>query len=79
MLLPETTPDKAQLVAERIRAYQDANEFAAENGIHIAVKLSVGVSALRATDEKFLDLYSRSDKALYQAKYKGKNTVYYLS
>ncbi|WP_339673116.1 diguanylate cyclase [Dasania marina] len=78
VLLPETTPDKAQLVAERIRAYQDANEFVAENGIHIAVKLSVGVSALRAADESFLDLYSRSDKALYQAKYQGKNTVYYL-
>lgn len=75
VLLPNTLPEKARLVAHRMCQYQYDHPVTGEWGGHINVTISVGVTCMQASDNAFQELFSRSDKALYQAKRTGKNKV----
>ena len=73
ILLPETNSEQAFITAERIRQSVADTHIDAGNA-SISVTLSLGVAEiLHAQDRSIEDIIRRSDKALYQAKQKGKN------
>lgn len=74
ILLPNTSFEKAKLVAERIREHQETNEIVTEMG-GIVVKVSIGLVMKNPDDKTFETLFKRVDKALYQAKEQGRNCV----
>jgi diguanylate cyclase (GGDEF)-like protein len=63
------------LIAERIRAEVEATPAAYEQAsIHFTI--SIGVAEWKSAENELLkDLISRSDKALYDAKNRGRNLV----
>jgi diguanylate cyclase (GGDEF)-like protein/PAS domain S-box-containing protein len=78
ILLPETTAESAIVFAERIRKKQAQLIITGEWPGEITLSVSIGVSSFQSCDEAFDVLLSRADKALYQAKNSGRNTVSYL-
>jgi diguanylate cyclase (GGDEF)-like protein/PAS domain S-box-containing protein len=78
ILLPETSEMSAMAFAERIREEQSKLKIIGDWQGEITLSVSIGVSSFRPSDKAFDDLFSRADKALYQAKNSGRNKVYYL-
>jgi diguanylate cyclase (GGDEF)-like protein/PAS domain S-box-containing protein len=78
ILLPETSAASAVIFAERIRAEQAKLLITGEWQGEITLSVSIGVSSFHTSDEAFDVLFSRADKALYQAKNSGRNKVSYL-
>jgi len=78
ILLPETTAESAMVFAERIRAEQAKLHITGEWQGEITLSVSIGVSGFHVDVEAFDVLFSRADKALYQAKNSGRNKVSYL-
>lgn len=74
LMLPETGPDGARLVAERIRKKIEDTVFKAYDE-KVRVTISIGISIYPKDGEKMKDLVERADKALYTAKKSGKNVV----
>lgn len=73
VILVETNPEIAWLVAERIRKQVEAHHFQAESGHHIRVTCSIGYACCpedSTTKEQLLEL---ADKAMYAGKAEGKN------
>lgn len=75
LVLPETSLEEAVDIAERIRIKTENLQFSAESeGLKLTI--SFGVTCYSGNTEETLDdLISRADKALYQAKEKGRNLV----
>ncbi|MFW5857464.1 MAG: diguanylate cyclase [Planctomycetota bacterium] len=74
MALPETTPEIAHRVAERLRERIENESFGTENGKPLQITVSIGlVSRLGQLDAK--DLVASADEALYRAKRAGRNRV----
>jgi diguanylate cyclase (GGDEF)-like protein/PAS domain S-box-containing protein len=74
ILLPDTTVENAQALAERIRA-SVANTPANTGGQQIAVTISIGLSAIHPEDRNDQAALERADLALYEAKHSGRNRV----
>lgn len=73
MLLPNTSAEGAELVAERVRqTIEDTECFCEEQMMKMTV--SIGISTLTENDKND-DLFTRADGALYQAKQGGRNRV----
>ena len=70
ILLPQTTSDEAITIAERIRHNIENTEFAKRG-----VTVSIGVASCSAELCASADLISAADRALYEAKRKGRNLV----
>ena len=70
ILLPQTKVDEALAIAERIRSNVEHTDFP-----HRRVTLSIGVASCSAELCSSAELVSAADKALYQAKGKGRNLV----
>jgi diguanylate cyclase (GGDEF)-like protein len=74
ILLPETNLQNAARLAQRIcdkiavRPYQDRLHL-------ISNTLSVGISGIECSDDDVMTLFNRADKALYEAKKRGRNRV----
>ena len=75
MLLPETDKEKAVDVAERLREAVSTNIIPLEEGLHLNVTVSIGISSLESMDDNLAVILSHADKALYQAKHTGRNKV----
>ena len=71
LLLPETTPDDAAAVAERVRNAVAAAEF----GSGIRASVSIGVAGFPRDGATPDELVEAADKALYAAKGAGRNRV----
>jgi diguanylate cyclase (GGDEF)-like protein len=74
VLLPNTSPDAALIVAERLRDSVhrlDLSDIAEE----LNVTISLGLALLRAHDDGVHDVIDRADAALYRAKEAGRNRV----
>lgn len=72
IMLPETSKEKAYLVAERIRLNVDHTQIKAVNqSFHCTI--SIGVSSYPEDAEQISSLIDKADKALYIAKAKGRN------
>jgi diguanylate cyclase (GGDEF)-like protein len=74
VLLPDTGPDTALLVAERLRSALARAPEAAAGRIEAGYTVSIGVATLDA-GESIEALLSRADAALYAAKAGGRNMV----
>jgi diguanylate cyclase (GGDEF)-like protein len=70
VLLPETSLEEAEHVAQRI-----CSEVAKPSGLLPAYTVSIGVAANRPDDAQIDALLARADKALYKAKDAGRNCV----
>jgi len=75
ILLPETPPQGAVLLAERLRRALAVTEVRIPGGVGVTFTVSVGVSALRPGEEAVSALLARADEALYRAKNGGRNRV----
>jgi diguanylate cyclase len=73
VLVSDSGDDTALRLAERIRAYVEANPY--RHGEHtVAATFSIGVASNRGLDS-FEDLLRRADEAMYRAKRSGRNRV----
>jgi diguanylate cyclase (GGDEF)-like protein/putative nucleotidyltransferase with HDIG domain len=76
ILLPHTPADEAAEMAERIRnTVRRASVPLRERSGSISVTLSIGVAAARAEHRDFDSLFEAADRALYDAKRRGRDTV----
>jgi two-component system, cell cycle response regulator len=76
VVMPDTEPQIAEKVAERIRAEIEKTPFTVgRNGATIPVTVSVGVSSLKRGPDSVEELMKRADVALYEAKSGGRNRV----
>ena len=81
VLLPDTSPQGASDLAEKLRQAVEAERFVVEsNGrkVPLTVTISVGVGAIAreaGSTTSFDDLIERADQALYAAKLAGRNRV----
>lgn len=77
ILLPETPPQGAALLAERLRRALAETDVRIANGAGsvLSFTVSIGVSALRPTETSIAAVLARADEALYRAKNGGRNRV----
>ena len=73
-VLIETSAEAALQVAERIRSLVETPRLAATNEL-ISVTVSIGVTESRPGDARPDDVIARADRAMYDAKHAGRNTV----
>jgi diguanylate cyclase (GGDEF)-like protein len=78
ILLPETSAKAAMALAERIRTEQSDLKVIGDWQGEIKLSVSIGVSSFLTDDESFDVIFSRADKALYNAKEYSRNKVMYL-
>ena len=75
IMLPNTTPKQAKLIAERIRSKVESTVTEYEN-FKLSVTISLGVACYdQNLDISAKYLIDRADKALYRSKQEGKNRV----
>ncbi|NRP73379.1 Response regulator PleD [Ensifer psoraleae] len=76
IVMPDTTPEMAAIVAERLRLAVESRAFPISRAdtLH-SVTASLGISSLRADGDTPEALLKRADTALYQAKNNGRNRV----
>ena len=76
MVLPETDIEAAARIAERLRQSVSETEFRSEVGEFMGkVTISVGVSDFNGSRQSPLAIIETADRALYQAKMRGRNCV----
>ncbi|WP_096704489.1 GGDEF domain-containing protein [Magnetospirillum sp. 15-1] len=73
--LPNTGPDGARVLAERLRAAVAELLIRPAKGQFFDLTVSVGVAQLRDTDLTVATVLERADQALYRAKNSGRNRV----
>lgn len=79
VLFPETSLEQALEVAERLRHAIASTTVHIESGVCIRFTVSMGLAALDNNDINLDGLLTHADKALYQAKYSGRNKVCWFS
>ncbi|WP_339664189.1 diguanylate cyclase [uncultured Pseudomonas sp.] len=75
MLLPDTDIDQAQVCAERVRAAIAALRIDASPTEQLSLTVSIGVAAIDLPTDSIESALNRADKALYEAKHKGRDRV----
>ncbi|MBZ0332465.1 GGDEF domain-containing protein [Halomonas sp. ANAO-440] len=74
VVLPETSPEEACLVAKRILEINRAHPVQTEAGV-IRYTLSLGLSELRDSDRDPWQIIQRADTSLYEAKHQGRDRL----
>jgi two-component system, cell cycle response regulator len=75
VVMPDTDPEVAARVAERVRAAVAERAFDLPSGRVVPVTVSVGISSLEGGTDTIVALAKRADTALYDAKNSGRNKV----
>lgn len=75
ILLPETDLVEATEVAERLRESIAKSKVPLDGGLPLHFTVSIGVASLLSEDDNMDVLLNLADKALYEAKEKGRNRV----
>ncbi len=75
VVMPDTDPEIAGRVAERVRAAVAQKLFELPSGRQTPVTVSVGVASLEGGADTMAALAKRADMALYEAKNSGRNKV----
>ncbi|HEY8084494.1 MAG TPA: GGDEF domain-containing protein [Methylophilaceae bacterium] len=74
VLLPHADIKEASMLAERLRKAIENTEIMAD-GAQLKVTVSIGVSILAASESDSIEMLSRADYAMYNAKHGGRNRV----
>ncbi|MBI5119980.1 MAG: diguanylate cyclase [Rhodospirillales bacterium] len=74
VILPDTSPETALQVAEKLRE-SIAAAVVKGDGLSFSMTASIGLAELKADETDFLTALERADKALYKAKQSGRNRV----
>jgi diguanylate cyclase (GGDEF)-like protein/PAS domain S-box-containing protein len=74
IMMPETTMQQAQILAERIRKATEVLKINIGAKV-IGVTVSIGIAELNATDTVVNTMLHRADLAMYEAKAEGRNQV----
>jgi len=72
LFLPMANNHTAFVIAEKIRVDIEQQDIIVDNN-HVKFTVSIGVSTLQANDQHIESMLKRADKALYQAKNRGRN------
>jgi diguanylate cyclase (GGDEF)-like protein/PAS domain S-box-containing protein len=75
ILLPDTGPERAMEIAERLREALAEHITTLEDGSTVNVTASLGVTTLQDHDSPFETLLEQADQAMYRAKRQGRNQV----
>ncbi|WP_237154620.1 GGDEF domain-containing protein [Oryzibacter oryziterrae] len=75
VLLPGTSLEGAQIVAERLKKAIAQISIACEGNVHLRVTTSIGVATAGRTTRTWDELIRKADRALYSAKQTGRNRV----
>jgi two-component system cell cycle response regulator len=75
VIMPDTELERAQQVAERLRAMTAAEPFKVNASTQASVTASVGIATLESVEDTPETLFKRADNALYVAKRDGRNRV----
>jgi two-component system cell cycle response regulator len=76
VVMPDTSPDTAASVAERLRHMIEAHPFTLrQSGVSLNITASIGISSTVWGAESAEQLLKQADKALYEAKHGGRNRV----
>lgn len=74
IIVPETRSEGAMGVAEKLRQTIELTKFIYKSD-SVAITVSVGVTEITPADKTHEDIFSRADRALYNAKQTGRNRV----
>ncbi len=75
VVLPETEPAKAELLAERLRGAIAEHPISLEDGKPLNVTVSIGIASFPEHARSWKELLQAADTAMYEAKVKGRNCV----
>jgi two-component system, cell cycle response regulator len=75
IVLPYTKKEDAVAVAERMRILFENCAVAVNDQASLSIYMSIGVADFAPGDDTVQDLIQKADKALYTAKFDGKNKV----
>jgi diguanylate cyclase (GGDEF)-like protein len=76
MVLPQTLPQSAKTIAERIRKRMERNVFLEKEGFNIKITASFGVASYPESAKSKEDLLRLADEAMYMVKHLNRNGVY---
>ncbi|MDT8903726.1 GGDEF domain-containing protein [Anaeroselena agilis] len=76
LILPDTPAEQAEAVAERLRVGTEAVVWQDQE---LPYTISSGIAAAREKDQSVDEVFKRADKALYNAKRRGRNRTEILS
>ncbi|MER3417905.1 MAG: hypothetical protein C4343_02065, partial [Chloroflexota bacterium] len=76
LILPETTPQEAATVAEKLRLLVEGRRFRLPDGTAISVTVSTGIAGGRGEHLRLEALVRDADAAMYSAKSLGRNQTY---
>jgi two-component system cell cycle response regulator len=76
IVLPYTNGKSAAVMAERIRSVIESGAVPANDQLSLNLSISVGVAEFSPGIDTAQDLIQKADKALYSAKFAGKNKVH---
>lgn len=75
VILPQTGPEGAQTIAERIRQRIAETRFLESYGMHVGVTASIGIASFPDHGRTKDELIARADQAMYIVKGRGKDGV----
>jgi diguanylate cyclase (GGDEF)-like protein len=75
IILPQTGPEGAQTIAERIRQRIADTVFLEAHGLRVRITASIGIASFPDHGRTKDDLIARADQAMYIVKSRGKNGV----
>jgi diguanylate cyclase (GGDEF)-like protein len=76
IVLPQTIPGSAVLIAERIRKAMEHNVFLKKDGYSLKLTASFGVASYPESAKSKEDLLRLADEAMYRVKHQTRNGVY---
>lgn len=77
VILLDCPPEKAVLIAERVRSTIESHPFSLSNGETVNITVSIGISSYDKDSMDFDELLKQADRSLYKAKQTGRNRVVY--
>jgi diguanylate cyclase (GGDEF)-like protein len=75
VILPNTMPERAREIAERLRKGVEATVFNEGEGVNVNLTISIGINNEKSQDLTFGLALQNADRALYFAKHKGRNQI----
>jgi diguanylate cyclase (GGDEF)-like protein len=76
IVLPQTTPNTASLIAERMRKSIEQNTFLKKEGYSLKLTASFGVASYPESARSKEELIKIADEAMYRVKHQTRNAVY---